>query len=227
MYLGRLLHTLQDFYAHSKRVELGNDGISKETGKVGGKVYPQDNLIPTCRDCVSVFNSPSDKSKYEQNNICLDKCKTDGFDLGQVASSTFCVLRKRRLSICHPFECTDNLYKGQSYITSGYYGGQAVVKPNATKCSHGGFFDSDATGLEGINKDTLSPTFSPHYLDHPKAAALAIEASKVFLHNLGTPELTKAELRLLYGVGASSLTFVIDTTSSMQGVIDSARAARD
>ena len=39
-------------------------------------------------------------------------------------------------------------------LTSGNYGGEDRVKPNSSKCSHGGPPDSSAGGITGgINKD--------------------------------------------------------------------------
>jgi hypothetical protein len=40
-------------------------------------------------------------------------------------------------------------------LTSGNYGGEDRVKPNSSKCSHGGPRDSSAGGITGgINKDS-------------------------------------------------------------------------
>lgn len=54
------------------------------------------------------------------------------------------------------------------------------------KCSHGGILDSSrhqgARG--GINKDSTSPLFSPHYHLHAEAAHLASEATMSVLRDL-------------------------------------------
>ena len=60
--------------------------------------------------------------------------------------------------------CDNNLVTEK--ITSGYHGGQDISNPaNTSKCSHGGILDSNghkATG-GGINKDTATRQWSPHY----------------------------------------------------------------
>ena len=59
-------------------------------------------------------------------------------------------------------ECDENLITEK--LTSGYQEGQDIRKPaNASKCDHGGFIDSRTTTRGGINKDTASRLWSPHY----------------------------------------------------------------
>jgi hypothetical protein len=58
-------------------------------------------------------------------------------------------------------DCSFNLVTNQ--LTSGYYGGEDRVKPNSSKCSHGGITDTSSFLLTGgINKrlqvfNVLSP----------------------------------------------------------------------
>ncbi|MGJ2272349.1 hypothetical protein ACR8FF_22360, partial [Salmonella enterica subsp. enterica serovar Paratyphi A] len=79
-------------------------------------------------------------------------------------------------------ECRDNVVAGAG-LTTGFYTYKEelavdylVPKPaTGGKCSHGGVLDDTAgeTPIGGINKDTASPCFSPHYYLHDKAAELA------------------------------------------------------
>ena len=60
--------------------------------------------------------------------------------------------------------CDNNLIIQK--ITSGYYGGQDILKPtNISKCGHGGILDSsrDQGASGGINKESASRNWSPHY----------------------------------------------------------------
>ena len=63
-------------------------------------------------------------------------------------------------------DCQANLILDIHKLTSGYFGGQDVAKPqNVGKCSHGGWFDSsrDTPSKGGINKDSNLRYLSPHY----------------------------------------------------------------
>jgi hypothetical protein len=202
---GRLLHTLQDFYSHTNWVEQGNTDISLNIGFVGGVAYPRDPIRANCRNRVSFFPSPAEQTAYDLNNECLNLCKKGDdtifkyglsarYVLGDWKAYTFWASSSPQPpisatdDICHPYECKDNLLGGfSSYVTSGYYGGShdensmvEIQKPNPDKCTHGGVADTFAHGLEGINKDSLNPVFSPHWRDHPTAAGLAINTQNNF-----------------------------------------------
>jgi len=132
-------------------------------------------------------------------------------------------------------DCKDNLLPGLTatepkYLTTGYFGTKTPL--GATwqkgKCSHGGPFDRDARGREGIGKDSQHPFVSPHADLHKAAYQLADKATEKYLDDV-----TKAIcgqqlaidcglLKTLYGFGPT-LTFVIDTTGSMGGVIAAVR----
>ncbi len=119
-------------------------------------------------------------------------------------------------------DCSANAITGR--LTSGYYGGEDRLKPSALKCSHGGIFDSSATGLfgEGINKDVQACDFSPHNGLHGAAVGVAREATKKFIREL-QGDLTESEMKLLLGVGPS-LGFAIDTTGSMGSIISGVKS---
>jgi hypothetical protein len=121
-------------------------------------------------------------------------------------------------------------------LTSGYFGTELKLHSHkqATKCSHGGPFDRDADGLEGISKDTKVPFWSPHWWLHDTATAYAQKATEKYLDELKDmicrnetgAAIATADcvlLKKLYGIGPT-LAFAIDTTGSMGGVIASVRS---
>ncbi|XP_066988330.1 uncharacterized protein [Macrobrachium rosenbergii] len=120
--------------------------------------------------------------------------------------------------------CTGNVISGAG-LSSGYYtyvdskaDGIIVEKPKTGgKCSHGGVLDDSASAPAegGINKDTASPCFSPHYHLHEQAAELAVQATdhylSVILDAVGV-EKYRSLFDLYFG---SALSITIDTTASM------------
>ena len=132
---------------------------------------------------------------------------------------------------CQDTTCRNNLIANVWFLTSGYYHGQRIKKPDAEtltrtatnqgKCSHGGFIDKSrhSTASGGINKDSTLATFSPHWYLHPEAAEVAIAASVNFFEDIREQVGSRLFLRfkgLDYG---ASLSFCIDTTSSMMNDI--------
>ena len=73
------------------------------------------------------------------------------------------------------YDCKNNILEEinkQGILTSGYMShqfdgnGQPVTKPtNVDKCSHGSVMDKTAENpaIGGINKDSMTPVYSPHY----------------------------------------------------------------
>jgi hypothetical protein len=114
-------------------------------------------------------------------------------------------------------------------LTSGYFSGLNYAenrpKPNPAKCSHGGPFDYSTPlnlrSVAGINKDSSSSAFSPHFDQHVTAAKVATDATYQFLLDI-QKKLTPAQLRMLLGAGPS-LAFVIDTTASMGSEIENVK----
>lgn len=121
-------------------------------------------------------------------------------------------------------ECKDNVIPG-SLLSSGYYEYEAfgadefiVEKPeNAGKCSHGGSMDSSVNKAPsgGINKETSSPCFSPHYHLHQQAVEAAIKASEHYLAQLRDTIGDEHFHNLLDLYPGSALSIIIDTTGSM------------
>jgi hypothetical protein len=238
-HLGRALHTLQDFYSHSNWVELGmTSTISDALGmplNSDGFEFPLAGNLPTCQDCTyhTIFATDT-----EAETLKADRCRVTGVVGGDPMSTD----SKTNIAICMavPFfevedpDCSANLLdafkvpssSATNYLTTGYFGSNIVThvdKPR-NKCSHGGPFDRDASGVEGICKDTNQPFLSPHWFNHEKAAKLAELATNKYLDELAqdmcgeTDRKLCAPLRLLYGLGPT-LAFVIDTTGSMGTII--------
>ncbi|XP_034459215.1 von Willebrand factor A domain-containing protein 7 isoform X2 [Hippoglossus hippoglossus] len=131
---------------------------------------------------------------------------------------------------CFSATCRNNLMprltnaqQQSQLLTTGYFS-TFPPKPQG-KCSHGGILDSSRyMGAKGgINKDSTSPLFSPHYYLHVEAAALATEATLTVLRDLRDNVGDKAFLRLFSVKQAPALVFVIDTTGSMFEEITAAR----
>ncbi|KAN0087336.1 hypothetical protein V8E54_001024 [Elaphomyces granulatus] len=185
--VGEALHTIQDFYAHSNWVELGNTEPNEDLIHDGAmELYTATPNQRTCNSCQTLPKPATWDSDWPIPCVGID--------------------------------CTQNT-KVFSKLTSGYYHGEDVVIPGNFKCHHGGFSDDY---WEGINKDSLNCWWSPHYNLHLTAADLAERATMQFFDDI------KADtgggtfgVRLLFGV--TTLAFAIDTTGSMDDVIDAVR----
>nr|XP_006995647.1 von Willebrand factor A domain-containing protein 7 [Peromyscus maniculatus bairdii] len=125
-------------------------------------------------------------------------------------------------SDCEELSCPGNMLDF-TLITSGYFGMHPPKPPG--KCSHGGHFDQSSSQPPrgGINKDSTSPSFSPHHMLHLRAVEVAllasIEAFSLLRSRLGD----RGFSRLLDITPASSLSFVLDTTGSMGEEINAAK----
>ncbi|XP_052084587.1 hemicentin-1-like [Mytilus californianus] len=90
-------------------------------------------------------------------------------------------------------QCKNNI-KVNGKLTSGYHQGRGSTKPakaigsSTGKCSHGGP-DDDSRKLVarcGINKDSITPEWSPHSHLHKQAYTAAVQATENFLVANGT-----------------------------------------
>ena len=193
-YLGQALHTLQDFYSHSNWVERGETGIWTALGTSISPFPPRN--ANTCKDC------------------SRDTCPDDA-DCDYVPGTNITNL-------------TSNI------LTTGYYGGEDRNHNfNRFKCDHGGnnidrfgFHHADTSGTgdkrDGINKDTESCQFSPHWRKHQDAAVFARQATVKYIDDIKQiVGLTK--IKRLLG-GGPTLAFAIDTTGSMVEEIEAVKA---
>ncbi|XP_063613332.1 von Willebrand factor A domain-containing protein 7-like [Penaeus indicus] len=120
--------------------------------------------------------------------------------------------------------CPGNVIKSAG-LSSGYYqyddpAAASILLPKPTtggKCSHGGVLDdsSSVAAEGGINKDTASPCFSPHYHLHEQAAELAVQATVHYLNVLLDAVGNDKYRRLFDLYHGSALSIAIDTTGSM------------
>ncbi|CAF4915776.1 unnamed protein product [Rotaria sp. Silwood1] len=167
--LGRLLHTLQDFYSHSNWIEMGKTningliGVRENVGSVAGRNQP------TCtkNGCTRI-----ERKCTLWERITYRKCPLVYYD------------------------CKNNIrpdINNRKLLTSGYLFNQfdenynLLSKPtNVEKCSHGGVIDDSAhvPAIGGINKDSNTLILSPHSNLHFKAASLAVRATEQFFNNL-------------------------------------------
>ncbi|KAM7206060.1 hypothetical protein V8F20_002842 [Naviculisporaceae sp. PSN 640] len=249
VWLGRQLHTLQDFYAHSNWVEMGRTTISPVIGRPGAEIYPKTPLNePTCTDYCINPDSLTDLSRtqYFAMHTCYRRCFRGDQDEDDVKAGRICAtscaepdLFCRVSDECQGHACSNNTVE-LARVTTGYYrtGDPNSVKPSG-KCSHGGLNDNGARGIEGINKDSTMQTYSPHWFLHQTAARLAIAHTKQYLADLlqdwpsvtinGTtypqPKLTDRHMRLLLGLNHGSLAFVIDRSRSMASALPAIKAA--
>jgi hypothetical protein len=118
--------------------------------------------------------------------------------------------------------CIGNIITNQ--LTSGYYHGEVDrVRPNLSKCNHGGITDLDAIPPQGgINKDSRLADFSPHFYLHDTAWPAAQASTQDFIRAIKAQVSTR-QIKALLGVGPT-LSIVMDTTGSMSDIIASVQA---
>lgn len=131
--------------------------------------------------------------------------------------------------------CTNNILTS-AFLTSGYFGKRKDdILPDDTsyhallygKCRHGGIMDHgrlSTTVSGGINKQSESPLFSPHYYLHKNASNLAIQHVRFYLFSkdVGLYSLLGPEKfsRIFLMVSESPLFFVdIQNSTIRQEVI--------
>lgn len=234
--LGRALHTLQDFYSHTNWVELGESDINSKLGRSWPFTYTQASATdPTCVYC-SYDPVTARDAVLAAANQCRTVSNDDVFTDWAKEKIGACFLKESLIGKDLPAKCDNNLraplvLPNGNLLTSGYFGTKKALHTRASipqKCSHGGLYDRDADGKEGISKDTQSVFMTPHWNLHPKAAALADKATNQYIEDVAneicpsTPFKDCALLRLLYGIGPV-LSFVIDTTTSMTSIIAGVR----
>ncbi|KAK7929114.1 hypothetical protein WMY93_005509 [Mugilogobius chulae] len=205
--LGKVLHTLQDFYSHSNWVELGN-------------TEPYINLIhPSLplENLAGVYFFTSNKcQQYHNINICQHMYFAKCVVVVDVNTPT--------CKDCVSGTCRNQLLPEilqYRMLTSGYMGIYSKEKPLG-KCSHGG--QSDQTSLKlprgGIHKDDRR---DDNRYNHDIAVKLATEATLQLLEDIRLAAGDKQFLRMLGIARSSVVCFVIDTTGSMSDDIDEAR----
>lgn len=206
-FMGRLLHTLQDFYSHSNWIEIADKRGSNPTpnlalGERGRSVG--DTAGPTTQTCSNCVKT------------------------GEVFLHTIIGLVPFVGSVSCYDDCEDNIVLEDGVLTTGYADGgrdlqnRRIDKP-AGKCSHGGIIDGtqDSPATGGINKDSTHKKLSPHYALHAQAATTAQEHSYVMFSNIrsdvNNDELFSGFLGLEVEVNrVVSLAMVVDTAITQQ-----------
>ncbi|XP_063588366.1 von Willebrand factor A domain-containing protein 7-like isoform X2 [Penaeus indicus] len=178
-------------------------------------------LLGTSYHSIQKFYSHS--TWIEQGNVgILEGLGIPGSDLGDLAGESDNVCT----SCASPQgECSANILLG-SGLSTGYYeyedevGASFMIPkpPTGGKCSHGGALDLSAyqPAEGGINKDTTSPCFSPHFYLHADAAEMAVQATDHYLTVILEAVGAEKYRRLFDLYFGSALSICIDTTGSME-----------
>ncbi len=173
--IGRLLHTVQDFYSHTNWIEMGFDRINKN---IGSK-YNQLGVPLAEKNASTCFSQNCTK----QVIMCKHLRSLSVFSESLIGVQITCPIVY--------YKCKNDVIKDK--LTSGYFSnqkfddGSEVVKPNEGKCNHGGWLDKINGELQvvgGINKDTAFYLLSPHAHLHKKAAQLAAQHTQHYFDML-------------------------------------------
>ena len=209
-FMGRLLHTLQDFYSHSNWIEIAdargdsNPSPNLALGERGMSVGDTaDPTRPTCTNC-------------DRDGTVL-VAKLFGL-LPFIGSDTL-------------YDCRDNIERTlivDGILTTGYADGgrdsqnRRIRKPTG-KCSHGGIIDGtqDSPATGGINKDSTHSELASHYYLHNRAATTAQEHSRLMFslirEDVNDDELFGEFLGLELDVSRIiSIALVVDNTISQE-----------
>ena len=215
--MGRMLHTLQDFYSHTNWIEnwMGevttispHDVLGEFGMEIGNTVSTS---TPTCSDCT--------------------KTGSLGFFTRRILYGIFAETGSL-------YECEDNLasfLKEQKMLTSGYYSGgkddddMIIMKPPG-KCSHGGVTDgtTDDFATGGINKDSTHSELASHYKSHEQAVEVAqkhsmqmllkirqdVNNDKLFIEFLGLEENPPSSLAIVL-VGSHDMTLLLQEINEL------------
>ncbi|KAL8706492.1 MAG: hypothetical protein Q9201_000477 [Fulgogasparrea decipioides] len=192
--VGKALHTLQDFYAHSNWVEMH---VAKGAAL---DIYPglgtsdtvhladNDTSATSCIACNPLTGPAFPSSPFSACPDCDANLATE-----ELTSGYF---KEPDLTAPKGVKCA--------------HGGRAEA------------LFSDPRPFPGINKDSMACDFSPHFKRHSDAVQLSKAATRAYFEQIRN-DVTPSQLKLLFGVGPS-IGFAIDTTGSMSDVIADTRA---
>uniref|UniRef100_A0A914UKD6 VWA7 N-terminal domain-containing protein n=1 Tax=Plectus sambesii TaxID=2011161 RepID=A0A914UKD6_9BILA len=173
--IGASLHTIQDFYSHTNWIEMGktqpNAHIAVDTD-LSIQIAPPEMAM--CSDCSRDAMTPQQLQQVNdwENNPTNKLLELLGWSYDPL----------------NVFLCKNNIVNN-GYLTSGYISSEEATAPKIAsqmKCSHGGGADSSSriTATGGINKDTNSFLYSPHYELHSAAADMAVQATIDYLEGI-------------------------------------------
>ena len=192
--IGKALHTLQDFYAHSNWIEMHDATDTALTSYTG--LGTSDNLNfcdpdPSARSCIG-GNALTGPAGPKPGFFDCPDCKAN-LATAELTSGYF---ELPALTVPQGVKCA--------------HGGRAES-----------VFKSPRP-YPGINKDSLACKWSPHFDSHHKAVQLSKAATREYFEQI-KEDVTPSQLKLLFEVWPS-IGFVIDTTGSMSDVIADTRA---
>jgi hypothetical protein len=193
-YLGKALHTLQDFYSHSNWVELQRGAYNSVLGVPGRPLFEPSIVTAPCDDCV--------------RNECPD-CLTH-LHASDLTTGYYTLRVSDPFTDSFLFEQFEDRVKPHNLKCS--HGGKV-------KMTFGIARDGSAKGDKsaGINKDTKNCIISPHDTKHVAAAKAAALATQKYLEDI--QRLIKVKkMKVLLG-GGPTLAMAIDTTGSMEDII--------
>jgi hypothetical protein len=229
--VGRVLHVLQDFYAHTSWTELHPSDaedcrlLSISMPKAvalglspliqGGEQAAK--LLNAAAQWSGIIASPTEKT--------CQPCEL----LGDVAIVPV-PLPPTFVPVDTPVPMP-NCYKNivTPKLTSGYWPGEDVAIPDESlgKCLHGGFWISPTPGYNpsGINKDGNQRVLAPHAKLHNRSVVQATLSTYNYIKNFRGNEMTELEWAsfLMLGTGPV-LGAMIDTTQSMKPIISTVAA---
>ena len=215
--MGRMLHTLQDFYSHTNWIENWM-----------GEVTP---ISPY--DVLGEFGMEIGNTVTTSAPTCSDCTKTGS--LGFIKRRIFYGIFAETGSL---YECENNLasfLKEQKLLTSGYYSGgkddnKKKIKKPPGKCSHGGITDgtTDKSAKGGINKDSTHSKLASHYKLHAQAVEVAqkhsmqmllkirqdVNNDKLFIEFLGLEENPPSSLAIVL-VGSHDMTLLLQEINQL------------
>ena len=209
-FMGRLLHTLQDFYSHSNWIEIADSR---------GTSNPSPNLA-LGESGMSVGNTAG-----PTRQTCTN-CRRSGTVAIAKLFGLLPFIGSDAL-----YDCRDNVEStvlAGGVLTTGYADGgrdsrnRRIGKPDG-KCSHGGIIDGtqDSSATGGINKDSTHAELASHYFLHQRAATIAQEHSRVMFSRIrddvNDDELFGGFLGVELEVNrVVSLAMVVDTTITQE-----------
>jgi MYXO-CTERM domain-containing protein len=214
--IGRALHTIQDFYAHSNWTEIEGD-VSNIIEKFHNPAAADPDV------CVSVTGSTAGKPFLEYERTCKFSDSSDyPTEWGEYMD---CGLKKLTTGYFWLVDAEDDSKLGETFAFKCGHGGEGK---NAKEEDYDCRLNTDHFARwSGIHKDLQSCP------DHASAFAAATAATKAYIKWIeseikekaggkeGSAEQADEAIRALLGVnGGSSIAFVVDTTGSMGGTIN-------
>jgi uncharacterized repeat protein (TIGR01451 family) len=204
-YLGAATHAIQDFYAHTNWVEMGNSSPYGNLGHVelGTEFNPGFVAAKNEATC-----NPCDKCRNCDNNVIRAKLTSSYF--GAYPWS------KKPVN-----KCSHGAKTRTATVPNLIF---PYIPPIVTVEIHPDTTENDpAKG--GIAKDSLDCQDSPHSNWHYNAARVALAATKaylVYVFKQASLKPTPKEQKIIFGVD-DALAFAVDTTGSMGGAIAGVR----